>query len=84
MLNTGIFDEETVVKVYELIQSSINRAFSIGAIPLFDTYSGGKLNLKKDSEFLTASSYYEDDIYDLVRIYKTFDWNKNVLLFLRW
>lgn len=39
------------------------------------------VNLDEDSDSLTNSWMYEHEIFDLVRIYKTFDFENNYLLF---
>jgi len=41
-------------------------------------------NLDKKSEHLVKSDAYEYQVFDLVRIYKTFDFDKNYLLFTGW
>lgn len=40
-------------------------------------------NLNKDPE-ITTSWKYEYGIFELVRIYKTFDWKKNVMVYYGW
>lgn len=44
----------------------------------------GGVSLNKDSPFLASSWLYEHTIFDLVRIYKTFDWEHKALLFMGW
>ena len=38
----------------------------------------------KEKECLVSSWLYEHTIFDLVRIYKTFDWENKCLLFMGW
>lgn len=44
----------------------------------------GACNLNKDSDHVASSWLYEHTIFDLVRIYKTFDWKNNCLIFAGW
>ncbi len=41
---------------------------------------GFSYNLDKEKEIITSSWKYEYSIFELVRIYKTFDWKKNVMI----
>lgn len=41
-------------------------------------------DLNKDHERLVSSWLYENEYFELVRIYKTFDWEKNVMVFMGW
>lgn len=45
---------------------------------------GFVLDLKKSKPNVSASWLYEHTIFDLVRIYKTFDWNKYCLMLIGW
>lgn len=42
------------------------------------------INTNKEKESLVSSWLYEHTIFDLVRIYKTFDWENKCLLFMGW
>jgi hypothetical protein len=50
--------------------------------PGFGGYTA--VNLHKEEEALAESWMYEHTIFDLVRIYKTFDWENKCLLFCGW
>ena len=41
-------------------------------------------NLKTDSDVIVQSWLYEYSIFELVRLYKAFDWENDVLLFYGW
>ena len=41
-------------------------------------------DLNKDHERLVSSWLYEHEYFELVRIFKTFDWEKNVMVFMGW
>ena len=41
-------------------------------------------NLKEDSKVIVQSWLYEYSIFELVRLYKEFDWENDVLLFYGW
>lgn len=60
-----------------LLRSITNKLATFG--------DGGRLeyfiNLKPDSLLLTESCYYEYAIFNLVAIYKFFDWDNNCLIF---
>lgn len=38
-------------------------------------------NLKSDNDSITTSWTYEYEIFELVRIYKSFDWKKNIMFY---
>lgn len=42
------------------------------------------INTNKENDCLVSSWLYEHAIFDLVRIYKTFDWENKCLLFMGW
>ena len=44
----------------------------------------GVLDLEENSEHITDSWLYEHTIFDLVRIYKSFDWKNKIMLFFGW
>lgn len=44
----------------------------------------GACNLSEHSERVASSWLYEHTIFDLVRIYKTFDWENKRLMFCGW
>lgn len=50
--------------------------------PMFEDYSA--VNLDKENDNLVHSWLYEHTIFDLVRIYKTFDWENKCLMFMGW
>ena len=50
--------------------------------PEFGDYTA--INLDKEKDVLAESWLYEHQIFDLVRIYKTFDWENKSLLFFGW
>lgn len=50
--------------------------------PEFGDYTA--INTNKENECLVSSWLYEHTIFDLVRIYKTFDWENKCLLFMGW
>ena len=50
--------------------------------PEFGDYSA--ININKEKNNLVTSWLYEHTIFDLVRIYKTFDWENKCLLFMGW
>lgn len=50
--------------------------------PMFGDHSATNLNKNKDN--LVSSWLYEHTIFDLVRIYKTFDWENKCLMFIGW
>lgn len=50
--------------------------------PEFGDYTA--INLDKEKDMLVESWLYEHQIFDLVRIYKTFDWENKCLLFFGW
>ena len=50
--------------------------------PTFGDYSA--INTNKEKDYLVSSWLYEHTIFDLVRIYKTFDWENKCLLFCGW
>lgn len=50
--------------------------------PDFECY--GVINTNKEDDCVTNSWLYEHTIFDLVRIYKTFDWENKCLLFMGW
>lgn len=50
--------------------------------PGFGDYTA--INTNKEKESLVSSWLYEHTIFDLVRIYKTFDWENKCLLFMGW
>lgn len=41
-------------------------------------------NLNPESDNIVSSWYFEYQIFELVRIYKTFDWENNCMLFYGW
>ena len=41
-------------------------------------------NLNEHTDKISSSWYYEYQIFELVRLYKTIDWDKYVLLFMGW
>ncbi len=41
-------------------------------------------NLDSESDNIVSSWYFEYQIFELVRIYKTFDWENNCMLFYGW
>lgn len=41
-------------------------------------------NLENNSQVITTSWKFEYNIFELVRIYKTFDWKKNVMFYCGW
>jgi hypothetical protein len=45
---------------------------------------GSAINTNKERDTIVHSWLYEHTIFDLVRIYKTFDWENKSLLFLGW
>lgn len=45
---------------------------------------GFVLDLRKEKPNVSASWIYEHTIFDLVRIYKTFDWDKYCLMLIGW
>lgn len=72
------FDETSKEKVYEQHLKSMysewkNRSNKIWAI-----------DLSEGSPVITTSWKYEYSIFELVRLYKTTDWNKYGLLFMGW
>ena len=50
--------------------------------PEFGDYTA--INTNKEKDYLVSSWLYEHTIFDLVRIYKTFDWENKCLLFCGW
>ena len=50
--------------------------------PEFGDYTA--INTNKEKDCLVSSWLYEHTIFDLVRIYKTFDWENKCLLFMGW
>ena len=50
--------------------------------PEFGDYTA--INTNKEKECLVSSWLYEHTIFDLVRIYKTFDWENKCLMFMGW
>lgn len=44
----------------------------------------GACDLGENSDHVAGSWLYEHTIFDLVRIYKTFDWEKNCIVFVGW
>lgn len=44
----------------------------------------GACNLNENTDNIASSWLYEHTIFDLVRIYKTFDWERNCLVFAGW
>lgn len=50
--------------------------------PEFGDYTA--INTNKEKTPLASSWLYEHTIFDLVRIYKTFDWENKCLLFMGW
>lgn len=50
--------------------------------PDFECYE--VINTNKEDDCVTNSWLYEHTIFDLVRIYKTFDWENKCLLFMGW
>lgn len=42
------------------------------------------INLDEDSDCITHSWLYEYSIFELVRLYKTFDWENNDLVLMGW
>lgn len=45
---------------------------------------GSAINTNKETDSIAHSWLYEHTIFDLVRIYKTFDWENKCLLFCGW
>ena len=41
-------------------------------------------NLKEDNSEIVSSWRYEYAIFEMVRLFKTFDWENNYLLFYGW
>lgn len=50
--------------------------------PKFGYYTA--ININKESKNIVDSWLYEHTIFDLVRIYKTFDWKNKCLMFMGW
>ena len=50
--------------------------------PEFGDYTA--INLDEENDNLVDSWLYEHTIFDLVRIYKTFDWENKCLMFMGW
>lgn len=50
--------------------------------PEFGDYTA--INTNKESDKVACSWLYEHTIFDLVRIYKTFDWENKCLMFMGW
>lgn len=83
--NSGQLSKSLIRDLSVFLFNIKNKASSNGHYPVWDDfYLDSRLNTKLDSEFISNSSYYEESVYDLVRIYKSFDWNNNVLVWQMW
>lgn len=63
--------------VYEVLKHVESMAFEWGCSPFSNSFP---YNLK-NGEAITTSWKYEYNIFELVRIYKNFDWKRNVMFY---
>ncbi len=63
----------------EALQNSMMYMYFKNKLYHFETWKHN-INLKKDNERLTNGWRFEYDLIDLIRIYKTFDFENNVLV----
>ena len=69
--------ETKLVKAYNCITDNFSNIYS-------EYFDIGFVNLNKDDSKLTNSWLYEHAIFNLVYIYKTFDWKNYDLIFYGW
>lgn len=65
-------------------RSQLDRLVSHANDYLYWWNGTGPGNLSKENNFIVSSWLYEHVYFELVRIYKTFDWDNKSMLFLGW
>lgn len=73
--------EEDKSNIYALINHIRSMAGAWGVCSLFQDFLPYNL---ETGDAVTNSNFYEYTIFELVRIYKTFDWKKDVMVFYGW
>lgn len=82
-----VSNNEVLGKIYDLILFVSRKAHEVGAWSFFgkDTkHYNSVLNLDTNEPYISNSSHYEYDIFNLVYLYKHYDWDKNIMIFVGW
>jgi len=73
-----------ISKITEKEQTAIFEMFEHIKSFYYEWNVGRPYNLDDENDSCTTSWKYEYEIFEMVRIYKSFDWDKNILVFYGW